>query len=236
MNSRRIVLLLTLCVLSIGIIQPACAGTENIRDNATDYYNIAEKSLSLGDYPGAIAYFDKALAENTTMIKVSDALLYSYRDKAYSQIQLGQYADAIATLNEGIALYPKDNMLWNNKGYASYKLNKYDDALADYNKALEIEKNYTIALINKGDVLSKMGRYQDAVAAYTQALETDPGNRDATAGLAAADKNAQSSPSTTLIIVGLVIVIVAGIGVWYLKFRKPAPEEKQDKKQEKKIK
>lgn len=233
MNGQKIVLLLTLCVLSMGIVQPALAGTEDIRDNATNYYNIAENYLNKGDYQSAIQYFDQALSDNTTMIKVSEGLLYTYRDKAYAQIQLGNYAGAISTLDEGIVQYPKDKMLWNNKGYASYKLGNNQDALTSYDKAIAIESNYTIALINKGDVLSKMGRYQDAVTTYKQALESDPGNSDATKGLATAEQNAGSAPSTTIIILVVIVVIAAGLAVWYIKFRKPASE---NKKAEKKIK
>lgn len=238
------VLLLTLCVLSVGFIQPVFADTQpvftsntNVRDNATDYYNIAETYIAQGNYQSAIQNFDRALADNTTMIKASDGLLYTYRDKAYCQIQLGNYADAITTLDTGIALYPKDNMLWNNRGYASYKLNNYQDALTAYDKAISFEQNYTIALINKGDVLSKMGRYQDAGAAYKQALETDPGNHDATLGLAAAEKSAGASQSTTILVLVVIVIIAAGAAVWYIKFRTPeADEKKPGKKQEKKTK
>ena len=42
----------------------------------------------------------------------------STRDKAYAQIQLENYTDAIATVDAGLALYPRDAMLWNNKGIA----------------------------------------------------------------------------------------------------------------------
>ncbi len=236
MNGQKIVLLLTLCVLSMGIIQPVLAGTDDIRDNATNYYNIAENYLNKGDYQSAIQYFDQALADNTTMIKVSEGLLYTYRDKAYAQIQLGNYAGAISTLDLGIAQYPKDKMLWNNKGYASYKQGNNQDALIAYDKAIAIESNYTTALINKGDVLSKMGRYPDAVTAYKQALESDPGNSDATKGLATAEQNAGSAPSTTIIILVIIVVLAAGLAVWYIKFRKSEPEDKKDKSAEKKTK
>ena len=230
MNSKKIVLLLTLCVLSMGIIQPVLAGTDDIRDNATNYYNIAENYLNKGDYQSAIQYFDQALADNTTMIKISEGLLYTYRDKAYAQIQLRNYAGAISTLDEGIVQYPEDKMLWNNKGYASYKLGNNQDALTSYDKAIAIESNYTIALINKGDVLSTMGRYQDAVTAYKQALASDPGNTDATKGLATAEQNAGSAPSTTIIILVVIVVLAAGLAVWYIKFRKPESEDKKAEK------
>lgn len=218
-----------MCIVCICIVQPVLAGTEQVKDNATSYYNAAEVLLVKGEYERAINTFDQALAENTSMMKVSEGLLYTYRDKAYAQIQLGRYGDAIATLEQGIALYPKDQMLWNNKGYALYKLERNQDALTAYDKAISFQQNYTIALINKGDVLSKMGRYQEAIDAYREAIESDPGNYDATTGLAAAEKGAASALPVTTIMLIVIVIVAAGVAVWYVKFRKTDTNEASEK-------
>ena len=229
MKFGQFIHILVIIALIACFVAPVLA--EASTDEATMYYNVAEISLSRNNYESAIASFDQALASNTSMIKLSDALLYTYRDKGYAQIQLRKYNEAIQTLEQGLSLYPKDQMLWNNKGYANYNLGKYSEALAAYNNAINFEKNYTIALINKGDTLSKMGQYQDAVDAYTKAIESDPGNRDATTGLAAAQQGAASAIPTTMIAIAIVIIIVAAGAVWYFKFRKPEvkPEEKKSK-------
>jgi len=231
MKFRQFIHILAIIALIACFVPPVLAADEAPKDEATTNYNYAELALNTNDYVGAIALFDKALASNTSMIKMSDALLYTYRDKGYAQIQLKKYDDAIQTFDLGLSLYPKDKMLWNNKGYANYNLGKYQDALAAYNNAINFEKNYTIALINKGDTLSKMGDYQAAVDTYKKALETDPGNRDATTGLAAAEKAATTALPTTTIAIAIVIIIVAVGAVWYFKFRKPEvkPEEKKSK-------
>ena len=234
MKFGQFIHILVIIALIACFVAPVLA--EASTDEATMYYNVAEISLSRNNYESAIASFDQALASNTSMIKLSDALLYTYRDKGYAQIQLRKYDDAIQTLDQGLSHYPKDQMLWNNKGYANYNLGKYQDALAAYNNAINFEKNYTIALINKGDTLSKMGQYQGAVDAYTKALESDPGNRDATTGLAAAQQGAaqQTSASamqTTIIVIAILVIIIAGVAIWYFKFRKPEvkPEEQKSK-------
>ena len=81
-----------------------------------------------------------------------------------------------------------------------------------------------------------MGQYQGAVDAYTKALESDPGNRDATTGLAAAQQGAAqqtsaSATQTTIIVIAILVIIIAGVAIWYFKFRKPEmrPEEKKSK-------
>jgi len=236
MKFRQIIHFMAIFALIACFIPPVFAAddapaADAPKDEATTLYNRAELALNTNDYALAIELFDQALAANTSMIKMSDALLYTYRDKGYAQIQLKKYDDAIQTFDQGLVLYPQDRMLWNNKGYANYNLGKYQDALAAYNNAIKFETNYTIALINKGDTLSKMGDYPAAVDAYTKALESDPGNHDATAGLAAAQEGAASASQTTMmVIVALVIIVVIG-AVWYIKFRKPEvkPEEKKTK-------
>jgi len=231
MKFRQIIHILAIIALIACFVPPVLAADEAPKDEATTYYNAAEVLLSRNSYEMAIDSFDRALASNTTIIKQSDALLYTYRDKGYAQIQLKKYDDAIKTFEQGLALYPKDQMLWNNKGYANYNLGKYPEALAAYNNAIKYEQNYTIALINKGDTHSKMGDYQAAVDAYTKALETDPGNRDATTGLAAAQQAAASAIPTSMIVIVILVIIVAGGAIWYIKFRKP--EEKTEEKKSK---
>jgi tetratricopeptide (TPR) repeat protein len=229
MKFRQIIHILAIIALIACFVPPVLAADEAPKDEATTFYNWAELSLNTNDYERAISYFDQALAANTTMIKTSDALLYTYRDKAYAQIQLKKYDEAVQTLEQGLALYPKDKMLWNNQGYAYFNQGKYAEALAAYNNAIKNEPDYTIALINKGDTLYKMGDYQAAVDTYTRALETDPGNRDATAGLASAQEAAASALPTTMIVIVILVIIVAGGAVWYIKFRKPEakPGEKK---------
>ena len=235
MKFRQFIHILAIIALIACFVMPVLAAdTVNIppADEATTYYNAGEVLLNQGDYVRAISSFDQALASNTTMIKQSDALLYTYRDKGYAQIQLKEYDQATQTLEQGLSLYPKDKMLWNNKGYANYNMGKYTDALAAYNNAINFDKNYTIALINKGNTLSKMGQYPDAVDAFSRALKTDPGNQDAITGLAAAQQAAASAIPTTMIVIVILVIIVAAGAVWYIKFRKPdepMPEAKKSK-------
>jgi tetratricopeptide (TPR) repeat protein len=186
--------ILALITVATCFVQPVCAA-----DEATTYYNMGEAYLATGDYERAIASFDMALASDTTMIKISETLLYTYRDKSYAQIQLRRYDDAISTTGQGISLYPRDKMLWNNKGYAYYNLGKYEEAIAAYNNAITYEPDYTIALINKGDTLAKMQDTAGAVDAYTRALETDPGNQVATNGLLYAQKATVSKDKVTVL-------------------------------------
>jgi tetratricopeptide (TPR) repeat protein len=234
MQLRQLVILGGLFVIICIIIQPATAivinGNET--DDGTYYYNLGTRLVASGDYARAINAYDTALSSNTTIIRMSDGLLYTYRNKAFAQIQLGMFADAIDTTNRGLVLYPKDAPLWNNKGYSLFKLGRYSDAIAAYDHALAIDTNYTKGWINKGDTLFEAGRYQEAVVAYTSALATDPGNSDAAAALARAQQKASESSPVSVVIAIAAVAIVGG-AVYYLNNRQkaaPPREEKQGRK------
>ena len=147
-----------------------------------------------------------------------------------------KHTEAIVTLDEGLASYPADTLLWNNRGVALEKLGKSEEALAAYDKAVSFDQNYTLGYVNKGILLNKMGRYSEAVVAYSQANETKPFNEDILAGLEEAKKGEASSARTTTILLAIVLVAVIGIVVWYVKFRKPAEPEPESKKKKSKKK
>ena len=223
--------ILAIIALIALVVPPVFAAGEEPTDEATLYYNRGALLLNGREYQGAVDLFDLALASNTTRISMSDALLYTYRNKGYAQIQLGKYDDALQTLGQGLALYPRDSMLWNNKGYVYQKLRNYPDALAAYNTAIRLDNNFTTSFINKGDTLFLMGRYQEAADTYNAALATDSGNKDATVGLAATRQATAAAIPTTMIVIVILVIIVAGGAVWYIKYKKPArkPEEKRSR-------
>jgi tetratricopeptide (TPR) repeat protein len=230
MKIRHIVYILSIFLLIGGFVAPVAAEENQTPDAGTTFYNAGIKVLNSNEYERAIALFDQALNSDTTMIRQSDALLYTYQGKSYALIQLNRYEDAVMTLDEGLKIYPKDFMLWNNKGYALYNLGKYADALKSYDTALSIDQNYTPSLVNKGDTLYKMGRFTDAVDAYSKANVTDPGNTKAMEGLEKAQEAAKSEIPLTPIAIIVILVIVAGGVIYYLKFRKPAEEKPAEKK------
>ena len=230
MQLRQLVISVGLFVIICILIQPVTAilinGNET--DDGTYYYNLGTRLVAAGDFERAINAYDTALASNTTIIRMSDGLLYAYRNKAFAQIQLGMFADAADTTNQGLALYPRDAPLWNNRGYSLFKLGRYPEAIAAYDQALTIDTNYTKGWINKGDTLFEAGRYREAVVAYTSALATDPGNADATAGLARAQqKAAEISPVFVIAAIAAVAIIVGA--VYYLMKGKKAGKSQKEK-------
>jgi len=219
-------LLALLFVCAVAFIPAMAVGAvPTTNDEATDYYNAAVQLTAQGNYTEAIALYDKALASNITMMNKTDALLYTYQGKSYSQIQLGNYSGALTTLDTGLSAFPRDEMLWNNKGFAQYNLGQYTDAVASYDRAIALDANYTGAMVNKGDALVKMGNYQDAAIAYQAALVINPVDNQTAVKLADA-KNAAASSQSVILIVLAVVVIIAAAGVAYYVTRKGAAGDK----------
>jgi len=253
MNFRRNLVIMIAILLAALLVQPALSAdnlTELIsgknvtsvtnstpdleKDAGTNFYNYGVQSVTIKDYNAAIAFFDKALLENTTMLNKTDALLYVYQGKTYAEIQLGKFSDAVATADAGLAIYTNDAMLWNNRGWALENLGKNQDALVSYDKAVSFDGNYTNALINQGNLLNQMGKYPDAIAAFTRANETDPFNIAASDGLEAAGKGEAGSSRTMTIIMIVVLLAAIGIVVWFVKFRKPGEPAPEGKKKSRK--
>ncbi len=232
MKIRQFVNLLAILLLIVCIAQPVVAETD---DPATNYYNGAEVALSMNEYEKALEYFNKALASNTTLIGMGDALMFTYRDKSGVLTALGRYDEAIQTANQGLLQFRNDTGLWNNKGYALFKQGKYNDAIDAFNTALRIDPSYLKGWINKGNALYEAGRYQDAADAYNKALELNPGNDDATAGLLQTQKAAGTAGMTMTIVWAVILIVAAGGVIWYVKYRKPADQKPSGKsKKEKK--
>jgi tetratricopeptide (TPR) repeat protein len=231
MKSGRILVILGILALVVCAVQPAMAATE--RDNATENYNIAEAAINLGDYERAVRYFDMALADNITLISMSDTRMYIYKDKAAALADLGRYDDALKTANEGLVLFKNASGMWNNKGYILFKMGRYSDAVEAYTQAVTVDPSYVKGWINKGDALSATGRYSEAIEAYNTALNLDPGNTGATTGLTSAQNAAASTSQTMITILVLVVIVAAGVAVWYIKFRKPDSGDKPEKNTEK---
>ena len=198
MKIGQFIQILAILLLIVSFVQPVLAAENETGDAATAFYNSGEMFLQSKEYARAIQAFDQALASDITMINQSDALLYLYTDKAYALIQLDNFTGAIQTIDQGLARYPKDEMLWYNKGFALFRLGNYQDALNAYDKVLLINNQSVPAFNNRGDTLFQMGRYQDAVDSYLRANVIEPGNTYAAAGLEKAQQALATAPQPTV--------------------------------------
>jgi len=115
---------------------------DNLSPNSSyeNNYNWGILKYQMGDWPSAIDYFTKAIADKPD---TQDFLIYSFRGNARSKMQ--RYNDAIDDFDKALDIKPDDIMEYSNwvknyfnRGVAKYYLNDLVGACKDWNKALEL--------------------------------------------------------------------------------------------------
>lgn len=113
------------------------------------------------------AFLDQAIESDSTSV-------YAYIERAYQNLQEGNFENALNDYDLAIRLQPKDPDLWLNRGVVREKLKDLVGAYDDYSVAIQLKEDYTKAWLNRGNLLSKLGRLDEAVDDYTAAITFDP--------------------------------------------------------------
>ena len=133
---------------------------------AEDWFKEGLKKQTKGDYRGAIADYDQAIA-----LDPEHAVAYSNRGAIY--YALGQYPQAIADYDQAIALNPEYAVAYSNRGAIYYTLGQYPQAIADYDQAIALNPEYAEALSNRAATYTALKQYPQAIAGYDQAIALD---------------------------------------------------------------
>jgi tetratricopeptide (TPR) repeat protein len=128
--------------------------------------------FKLGNYTGAILYYDKTLA-----IDPKDA--HALTNTGVSLFKLGNYTGAIEYFDRALAINPKHENALYNKGLTIYELGNYTEAIGYFDKALAIDPKDEDALYEKGVVLDKLGNHTGAIEDFDKALAINPHDVDA---------------------------------------------------------
>ncbi|MGF1541486.1 MAG: tetratricopeptide repeat protein [Pleurocapsa sp.] len=130
-------------------------GKSSVNDNSTDRTSCQFISLS---------NFDKLNSE---------ARMRNCIEQKASQ---GNYAVAIALLNQLIALRPDSATDYNNRGLMYFRNNQITEALADLSQALQLDPKLDSAYNNRANCYAARGELDKAVADYELALDLNPAN------------------------------------------------------------
>jgi tetratricopeptide (TPR) repeat protein len=116
-----------------------------------------------------------------------------YASLGAAQFNLGQYENALGTLDKGIELAQKPagprhdpakaraalGQMFTNEGNCNLKLGKSDDAIARFEKAAALAPNPGVAYFNLCATQYNMGKIDAAVAACEKSIAADPTKADA---------------------------------------------------------
>ncbi|MEH2347084.1 MAG: tetratricopeptide repeat protein [Nostoc sp.] len=141
-------------------------------DLNTLYIKLGDECFEKGEYPNAIANYNKALK-----VKFSDIDLYYKRGLAH--YQLGDYEAAIADYSQAIYINIHDAKSYNKRGLALSQLGRLEEAINDYTEAIRINPNVAVAYKNRAEARSHVGDNQGAIEDYTQAIKINPHYADA---------------------------------------------------------
>jgi Flp pilus assembly protein TadD len=105
---------------------------------------------------------------------MADSLLSSeeYDEHAHQLYDDGQYDSALATLNEGLKLYPHSVELYVGLGYTQLAREEFAWAKRAFERGLVLDPNHEDALVGLGETLLRFGRQQEALLLFSKARET----------------------------------------------------------------
>lgn len=94
-----------------------------------------------------------------------------YDERAHQMYNEGQYDDALATLRDGLALYPNSVELHIGVGYARLAREEYAWARRSFEEALVLEPEHEDALAGLGETLLKFGMEDAGLRCFRRTLE-----------------------------------------------------------------
>lgn len=98
------------------------------------------------------------------------------RSSIKENVAEGNYAVAIALIDELISFRPNNALDYNNRGLMHFRNNQLAEALEDLTHALEIDPNLDSAYNNRANCYVAQGNLVAAISDYDNALDINPAN------------------------------------------------------------
>ncbi len=143
--------------------------------NSFDVADFVNRGIALddaGDFNGAIASYDLAIARNPYSAA-------AYTDRGGARHDLGDLAGAVADYDLAIALNPNLAEAYVNRGIARSDLDDLDGAIKDYSQAITLRPGYAEAYLGRGSARLRSDDYNGAVSDCNQAIILRPKYADA---------------------------------------------------------
>ena len=112
------------------------AMSQEMKPEAGKLYNAGNKLLKSGDYMGAVAEYDKALA--------IDKDYRTYYQKGMALKKANKYEDARDSFEDCLKVNPNFDAAYNALGGVYFSLGKYQEAADNFEKVIETTKNNAV--------------------------------------------------------------------------------------------
>lgn len=110
---------------------------------------------------------DEAIEDNPNMP-------FAYSQRAYTNMQSGDFAKALKDYDKAISLDAKEPEYFLNRGLVKEKLKDLAGAYSDYTTAIKLQEDFDKAWLNRGNLLAKLGKLTEAVEDYSVAIVHSP--------------------------------------------------------------
>ena len=119
----------------------------------------------------------KPTSSDNSTIRPHDLTLEQHlRNCVKTKAAQGNYAEAIAILDQLIALHPNNAIDYNNRGLMHFRNHQIIEAFCDLSQALEIDPTLDRAYNNRANCYAAQGDLAEAIADYDRALDLNPAN------------------------------------------------------------
>jgi tetratricopeptide (TPR) repeat protein len=125
----------------------------------------------LGKYAEALEQCDRALSGDGRWSEAGIA--YAWDQRGVALAGLGRLEEAIAAVDQAVALSPKYVEAWSNRAVTLWRMKQEGAALESVDRALALKPDYSQGWFNKGRILRSLDRPSEAVTAYDRALQSE---------------------------------------------------------------
>ncbi|HNX79103.1 MAG TPA: tetratricopeptide repeat protein [Prolixibacteraceae bacterium] len=137
--------------------------------NINHYIRVGETRIAIGNYVGAIEYFN-------IVIRFKPYMPEPYFFRGVAKHMLDDYHGAILDYEKAIEIKPFYPDAYSRLGMAYHALNDFPNAIRNYNKSLELNPDNEGVYNNRGIAKISQKDVNGAIADYDKALEINPGS------------------------------------------------------------
>jgi Flp pilus assembly protein TadD len=149
------------------------------------------------------------------IVTAYDSRAVQYYNDGDDLFNAGRYSEAIATLDQALAIDPTISEAWYERGTALGRLGRPAEALNSFDRAIALNPNDAQAWSNRGTALGNLGRYSEAISSYDRAIALNPNDAQTRSNRQVALEKQSQAESTPLTYAPIgAIILMAGIAVW----------------------
>ena len=128
-------------------------------------------------------YIDYYLKSRSELIEFKPS--YDFQDsdddvleQAATQIEMGNFEEALGFLEIIIKKYPSNSDLWVSHGVVLENLGLHNESILSYDKAIEIKHSNYSAWYYRGIALENLGKLEEAAVSYDKAIKIQPKDKE----------------------------------------------------------